>query len=311
MLQYLFLVIGFVLLVKGADIFVEGASSVAKLLKVPTIIIGLTIVAFGTSAPECAVSIAAAINGNNGIAVGNIVGSNILNLLVVLGVCAVILPMAIDKNILNGDYLFSLIISIVFLGMIGVDKRLGRIDGIILIILFVYFLYKTIKAAIKYKKIEDEENKEIKVMKPLVSIFYIIIGLVAIIYGGNTVVSSASAIALQFGLSEGLIGLTIVAIGTSLPELVTSVVASKKGENGLALGNIVGSNIFNILWIGGISSVIMPIKIDVSSLYDMIFFIVSLVLVWIFTRKDYKIQRKEGAVMLLLYIGYMIYIIMR
>lgn len=308
MLVYVFLIIGFILLIKGADFFVEGSSSVAKILRVPSVIIGLTIVAFGTSAPELAVSITAALGGNNDIAVGNVIGSNIFNLLMVLGVCGVIMPMEINKKILNGDFWFSILVAAVLFVMMFLDHTVDRFDGIILLCFFAFFLYKTIRHALNNRV---EVTDELQPLSPLRSILYILGGIVAIVYGGNIVVDAASTIAATFGLSQTLIGLTVVALGTSLPELVTSIVAAKHGENGLALGNVVGSNIFNILMVLAGSASITPIKVSVLSVYDAACLIVFSIIGWFLARSRYEISRKEGIIMVLMYVGYTVYIIMR
>lgn len=308
MLSYVLLIVGFVLLVKGADYFVEGCSSVAKILKVPSIIIGLTIVAFGTSAPEAAVSITAALTGNNDIAIGNVIGSNIFNLLVVVGVCGLILPMGIDKGILKKEFPFSILVAAVLLAMIGFDHQVGRIDGLILLVLFACFLAWMIHSALTGR---EEASEEYKVLTPLRSAVYIICGLAAVVLGGDCVVKSASSIAESFGLSQNLIALTIVALGTSLPELVTSIVASRKGENGLALGNVVGSNIFNILLILGASSAISPVAVGFESVIDLSVLIVFSLITWVMARGKYKIGRVDGGLMLAMYLGYMVYIILR
>ncbi|MBS6644131.1 MAG: calcium/sodium antiporter [Clostridiaceae bacterium] len=307
-MMYVWLLVGFVLLVKGADYFVEGSSSVAKLLRVPSIVIGLTIVAFGTSAPELAVSITAAITGNNEIAVGNVIGSNIFNLLVVVGACGVIAPMAIEKKILNGDFLLSIVISSVLAVMLLIDSRVGRIEGIILLALFVYFLLKTVRSALANRVSAAEAFES---LSPFRSIVYILGGITAIVLGGDFVVDSASEIAASFGLSQTLIGLTIVAMGTSLPELVTSIVASRKGENGLALGNVVGSNLFNILMVLAASAAISPIQVTILSAFDALFLVVSSGIVYFLGKSEYEISRREGTVMLVMYAAYMVYIIVR
>lgn len=307
-MMYVWLIVGFVLLVKGADYFVEGSSSVAKLLRIPSVIIGLTVVAFGTSAPEAAVSITAAMEGNNGIAVGNVIGSNIFNLLVVIGIGSIVRPIMADKKIMYGDFIYSIVISVVLLIMIAFDLQSGRMDGIILIGFFAYFMYTTVKSALK-NRISAEE--EIQSLTPLRSGIYIALGLTAIIMGGNLVVDSATEIAETFGLSQNLIGLTIVAMGTSLPELVTSVVAAYKGENGLALGNAIGSNIFNILMVLAVSSTIKSINVSIASVYDLLCLIVFSVIAWAITRTSMKITRAEGFLMVGVYAGYMTYIIAR
>lgn len=307
-MMYVWLIVGFVLLVKGADYFVEGSSSVAKLLRIPSVIIGLTVVAFGTSAPEAAVSITAAMEGNNGIAVGNVIGSNIFNLLVVIGIGSIVRPIMADKKIMYGDFIYSIVISVVLLIMIAFDLQSGRMDGIILIGFFAYFMYATVKSALK-NRISAEE--EIQSLTPLRSGIYIALGLTAIIMGGNLVVDSATEIAETFGLSQNLIGLTIVAMGTSLPELVTSVVAAYKGENGLALGNAIGSNIFNILMVLAVSSTTKSINVSIASVYDLLCLIVFSVIAWAITRTSMKITRAEGFLMVGVYAGYMTYIIAR
>ena len=300
-MEYILLVVGFVLLVKGADFFVEGSSSVAKLLRVPSVIIGLTIVAFGTSAPEMAVSISASIAGSNDIAVGNVIGSNIFNLLMVVGICGLILPMKIDKSILYGDLL-----------LFAFDCILSRWNGLVLLVMFAYFMFKTVKNTLASRAAGGPgEEEEIKVLSPFLSIVFIIGGLAAIVIGGNLVVDSASAIAMSFGMTETLVGLTIVAFGTSLPELVTSIVASKKGENELALGNVIGSNLFNILFVLAASCTISPMKVDRLSIFDGIFLIVSSIVTWILAKRGYEIDRRDGAIMVALYVAYAVYIVVR
>lgn len=307
-LVWILLLLGFVLLVKGADRFVEGSASVAKVLRIPSVVIGLTVVAMGTSAPELAVSITAALTGNNDIAVGNVIGSNIFNLMVVAGVCGVILPMAVDPGILKRDFIFSIVISGILLAVTAFDLQISRMDGLALLGLFGYFIIQTVKKALKDRVQIQEETKA---LSPAKSLVYIAVGIMAIILGGDMVVDSASRIASSFGLSQNLIALTIVAAGTSLPELVTSVVASGKGENGLALGNVIGSNIFNILAILGLSSFIHPIMITTQSVYDLMILIVFSVVVWFAARSKKEISRGEGIAILTLYMGYTAYIIIR
>ena len=308
MMMYVWLLVGFVLLIKGADYFVEGSSSVAKLLRVPSIVIGLTIVAFGTSAPELAVSMTAALTGNNEIAVGNVIGSNIFNLLVVVGACGVIAPMAIEKKILNGDYLLSIVITLVLAVMIFVDSRIGRAEGFILLAIFVFFVVKTVIGAMRNRVAAAEVSET---LSPLLSLVSIVGGIIAIVLGGDLVVDSASLIAASFGLSQNLIGLTIVAMGTSLPELVTSMVASKKGENGLALGNVVGSNIFNILMVLAASAALKPISVSIFSAYDALCLVAASLVVYVLSRSKLQVSRGEGIVMLGMYAAYMVYIVIR
>lgn len=303
--MYLWLVVGFILLIKGADYFVEASSSVAKVLRVPSIIIGLTIVAFGTSAPELAVSTAASLAGSNEIAVGNVLGSNIFNLLVVLGACAAVHPFAVT---LRWDYLASVGVAVLLFIMMAFDNMVSRLDAVILLVLFAGFVTLTVRDALNNRV---EEEAEIKALSPLKTVLYIVGGLVAIVCGGELVVDSASAIASSFGLSQTLIGLTIVAMGTSLPELVTSVVASRKGENGLALGNVIGSNIFNILMVLATSAAVKPIPVSGLSVIDCLFLIVSSVIVYLLCRKYHRINRIVGCGMLLMYAAYMVYICVR
>ena len=320
-MEYILLILGFVLLIKGADFFVDGSSSVAKLLKVPSIIIGLTVVAFGTSMPELSVSVTAAIQGSNELAVSNVLGSNLFNLLMVLGCCAVMSPVRADESLLKKEFPFSILIAIILLLLnsdFSVAKVLagdeffvlGRAGGALLLMLFVLFLYSTVRNALAARNDENPEE-DYKVMPPAKSAIYIVGGLAGIVYGGDLVVESASAIALTFGWSQTFIGLTIVAIGTSLPELVTSVVAAKKGENDLAVGNVVGSNIFNILLILGVSSVISPIRLEVVAVYDTLILVAvsSLIYFLAFTKKE--IRRSAGVLCLLVYAVFFVYVLMR
>lgn len=318
-MSYLILIIGFILLIKGADIFVDGAAKIAKKFGIPSIIVGLTIVSLGTSAPELSVSLIAYFEGNNGITIGNVLGSNIFNTLMVLGVTAIIMPIVIKKNSVIKDYIINIVVSIVLLvltfGRVLLNKEaaLTRISGIILLILCIIYTLYLIKSAKSRKEEEDfEEEEDIKILSCIIKI---ILGIIGIIAGGNLVVSSASDIAYSFGLSDKLVGLTIVAVGTSLPELVTTMIASIKGENDIAIGNVLGSNIFNILLILGVSSSINAIPISSSLLIDILFLIVISIILGIFMfkgKKDkLKLDKLEGLILVLLYIGYMIYIISR
>jgi len=321
-MEYLLLILGFVLLIKGADFFVDGSSSVAKLLKVPSIIIGLTVVAMGTSMPEMSVSVTAALQGSNDLAVSNVLGSNIFNILMVLGCCAIMNPVRADESILKREFPFSIFITIILLLLnsdFSVAKVLegdeffvlGRAGGILLLMLFGMFLYSTVKNALAARKDNENEEDEYKVLSPVKSAIYIVGGLAGIVWGGDLVVESASAIALTFGWSQTFIGLTIVAIGTSLPELVTSVVAARKGETDLAVGNVVGSNIFNILLILGTSSVISPIRLEVSAVYDTLILIVVSILVYITALTKREIKRGEGVLCLIAYVAFFVYVLMR
>ena len=309
MLVYVWLIVGFILLIKGADYFVDGSSGIAKILKVPSVIIGLTIVAMGTSAPECAVSIAAAVKGDNAIAISNVVGSNIFNLVVVCGLCAMIAPMKIDISILKKEFPMSILAGIL-LWFLCLDGKLGRLDGFLFLIIFVVFLISMVVSAMKVRNGEEENLEQKKIPVPL-CLIYISGGLLAIIWGGDLVVDSASEIAKRFGLSQTLIGLTIVAIGTSLPELVTSIVAARKGETGMALGNVVGSNLFNILLVLGLSVFISPIGVGTETLYDLVLLAGMSLVAFAFTWTQKKLSRVEGIVMVSMYVAYMYYICVR
>ena len=305
-MMYLLLIVGFVLLVKGADFFVSGASSVAKALKVPSVIIGLTIVAMGTSAPETAVSITASLGGNNGISLGNIIGSNIFNLLMVIGISAVIIPFNSDKEILKRDMLWNIAITVLLLVLIF-DGSLSRLDCVILLAGIAAYLTVVVRSALK-NRVEDNSDEKVSVPKAVV---FILGGLAAIVFGGDLVVDNASLIAKSLGMSDTLVGLTIVAIGTSLPELVTSIVAAKKGDSGLALGNAVGSCIFNILFILGIASAIAPMTADYEIIADVCILIFVSIVTYIFARSKERVSRLEGLFCVLIYGTYSAYIIMR
>lgn len=313
-MDYILLLVGFVLLVKGADIFVEGSSAIAKHFKIPAFLIGLTIVAMGTSAPEAAVSITAAVGGQNGIVAGNVLGSNIFNTLAVLGICALIKPCPVAPKIVKGEYPMSGGVTILFiilaLTTLGSSESLyfSRIDGIILLIAFVSFLVFTIKKALSEDHTDDEEIKDLSMIKAAIMV---ILGIAGIIIGGNFVVNSASAIAASFGISETLIGLTIVAIGTSLPELVTSVAAATKGHTDIAVGNVIGSNIFNLLFVMGLSTTIHPVSIEMISVYDAAILTVITFVTLIPCIRHKHITRLWGAIMTALYVIYMVYIVMR
>ncbi len=318
-MMYLWLVVGFVCLIKGADFFVEGSSSIAKILKVPSIIIGLTIVAMGTSAPETAVSISAAFKGANEIAVSNVVGSNFFNLLVVVGVCALMQPVNITKDLIKRDYPISILATVLLLVFllivyfIGGAPGLSNWCGILMLIFFAAYLIMLIRStlAARAKGIGIEEDDEIKQRSLPVSIGLIIVGLAGVIIGGDLVVDNARLIAEEFGMSNTLIGLTIVAIGTSLPELVTSIVAARKNEADLALGNVVGSNIFNILLVLGISSSVHKITVGFESVIDVCLLIaVNLIVLAIILKKN-TVGKGIGAFMILMYVLYTAYIIAR
>lgn len=308
-MEYLLLIVGFVLLVKGADFFVDGSSDIAKILKIPTVVIGLTIVAFGTSAPEAAVSITAGIAGNNDIALGNIIGSNIFNLLVVVGVCAAIKAFAVDGIIFKRDLPICIAIT-ALLAIFMYDGTILLWESLVMLTLFVGYIAITVVHAMKNRT--EEVRQEEKRRKPIVSVLFIIGGLAAVIFGGDLVVNNASKIAVNLGMSQSLVGLTIVAIGTSLPELVTSITAARKGDSGLALGNVVGSNIFNILFILGTSASLHPITATAQSMFDVLFCLGITVLVFIAAAVfKKKINRATGITMILLYAAYTALIILR
>lgn len=310
------LLVGFVFLIKGADFFVEGASAVARKLHVPSLVIGMTIVAMGTSLPELSVSVTASMAGSNQLAIGNVVGSNIFNLMVVLGSCAIFSVLEVADDTIKKDFPFSIIcaLALVLLGLTG--KSLGHIEGAVLLVAFVVFLISMLNAA-KKSRSEAAQMAEKDVEKAAVDIptwlciIYIVGGATAIKFGGDWVVASCTTLALKFGMSETLVGLTIVALGTSLPELVTSVVAAKKHELDMAIGNVVGSNIFNILLILGTASAISPIAFKFVNAIDGLILIGFSGIVWIICAKNKKLTRPAGALMLLLYVAYLIYIIIR
>lgn len=306
-LSIIMLLAGFFLLISGADFFVEGSCSLAKKLKIPSLIVGLTIVAMGTSAPELAVSISAAVSGSNSLAISNVIGSNIFNLLMVLGVCSAIKPIDTNDSVAKRDYPISIAAMALFVIFI-LDGTMSRREAAVLIIALIAYIIMSIKLAGKGR--EDEEESE-TVFSPLKCALGIAGGVMGIVLGGNLVVDNAQSIALAAGMSETLAGLTICAMGTSLPELVTSITAAKKGENDMAVGNVVGSNIFNVLCILGISGVITPIAAESSALIDGIILIALSIIAYIWYLTGKKMSRTEGVVLVILYAAYMAYIIIR
>ena len=307
----LLLIGGFVLLIKGADFFVDGSSAVAKRLKVPSMIIGLTIVSMGTSLPECAVSVSASMNNSNELAISNVVGSNIFNLMVVCGACALFAPLKVSISTLKKEFPFSVVCAVLLLGLGYYGTSLGRIDGMIFLVLFVLYLLWMVLSAIKARKNFADTDEEYELLPVWKCVLFIIGGAVAIKFGGDFVVDGATVIAKGLGLSQTLIGLTVVALGTSLPELVTSVVAANKNEVDMALGNVIGSNIFNILFVLGAASAISPIAFITENMIDIIILLAFSLLVWIFTWSNRQIRRPEGIAMLILYAGFTVYICMR
>jgi len=307
-IQVVLLLVGFVFLIKGSDFFVDGASSIASLLKIPTIIVGLTIVAFGTSAPEAAVSITSSLVGNNAMAVSNVIGSNLFNMLMVIGIAALLSNLLMEKSVLEKDLPFLVGITALWAIFIFIGWDINNIEGIILLIILLAYVYYLIRSARKSKDANEVEKPKLSLPK---SIIFIVVGLAGIIIGGDFVVDSASAIAMALGMSETLVGLTIVAIGTSLPELVTSITALRKGENQLVIGNVIGSNIFNILFVLGASSAISSIPLDPSMIIDVIFMIAVTILCFIFGKTQDKYDKKEGIILIALFILYMAFAIMR
>ena len=305
-MMYLLLLLGFVLLIKGADLFVDGSSSIAGILKIPSVIIGLTIVAMGTSAPEAAVSINAGLAGNSDISLGNIVGSNVFNLLIVIGACAVIFPAKSDEDILKRDLWWNIGVSALLLVTI-LDGTLSRFEGLIFLAIFIFYLGLMVRSALKNRVIGDH----MEVMPLWKSLLFVAVGLGAVVWGGDLVVDNASMIAKAWGMSDTLVGLTIVAVGTSLPELATSITASKKGDSGIALGNAVGSCLFNILFILGMASALTPINAVPELIIDTAILIAVTILILIVAKTDKKTNRVEGILCVAAYIAYTAYIILR
>jgi cation:H+ antiporter len=302
------LLVGFVFLIKGADLFVEGASDLATKLKIPAMIIGLTIVAFGTSAPEAAVSVSSALSGSNAIAVSNVVGSNIFNLLAVIGITAIMYKINITKDSLKQDFPILLGSSLLLLLFIYTGSQISRIEGIILLVLILVYISGLI---IKSRK--ESNNMPVGTTHltiPKIGI-YIVVGIIGIILGGNLVVDSAKEIALSIGMSETLVGLTIVSIGTSLPELITSVTAAYNKKTDIAIGNAIGSNIFNILFILGLTNTISPINTTGIMFIDTLLMIVTVVITYALAYDKYDFNKKDGIILVSLFVIYMIYIILR
>lgn len=317
-MQYFLLLLGFALLIKGADYFVEGSSKIASLLRVPPLLVGLTIVAFGTSSPEIAVSVMAAVKGNADVALGNAVGSNIFMITLVIGVTAIIFPVKVEKATVRKEIPFTLLASIVLFVMMGDqwlqnanENLITRSDGIILLCVFSVFIYYIVEVALSSRDEASQESEDTQGVSWGKNILFTVGGLTAIIIGGNMVVSSSTVIALAWGMSETLVGLTIVAIGTSLPELITSITAAIKKEMDIAVGSIVGSCIFNILLVLGIASVITPLTISSSLFVVVLIMIVATFMLLIVSVTKRRINRIEGWIISLVYVGYMVYIILR
>jgi len=317
MMTYFLLIIGFIILIKGADLLVEGASSIAQKLNVSDLVIGLTVVAFGTSAPEMFVNVFASIEGNSNIAIGNILGSNIANIFLILGVSAMIYPLAVKSNTVWKEIPFSLLAAVI-LGILANDylidhkasSELSRSDGLVLLGFFIIFMYYIFSIAKKSEHILKEESPQISNFR---AVAYILLGLSGLVLGGSWIVNAAVKIASQFGVSEYLIGLTVVAVGTSLPELATSAMAAYKRNTDIAIGNVVGSNIFNIFWVLGISAVIKPLPFQPTGNSEIAMTIVASILLFLvfFVGKKHVLEKWQGALFLLLYAGYTSFLIIR
>ena len=305
LLNILFIVVGIALVLWGADRLTDGAVAVAEKMKMPQIVIGLTIVAMGTSMPEFCVSLISALKGTSDLAVGNIVGSNIFNALLIVGVSALVAPMTIMETTVRKDIPFALVASALLLIMC-LDGNISRIDAGILFAMFLIFMYMTLKGAKKQGADAEEaiEGEGKKPMSTWLSVVWILVGLLCLIGGSNLFVEGATAVATNLGVSEAVIGLTIVAGGTSLPELATSVVSARKGNSGIAIGNALGSNVFNILAILGITGMITPMTLKGITYIDLSMLVISIMLVWLFSFTKYKIERWEGAVLTAVFVGY-------
>ncbi|MGI8893750.1 MAG: calcium/sodium antiporter [Bacteroidia bacterium] len=316
-LVYVLFVIGFVFLIKGADLLVDGSVSIAGRLRISNLVIGLTVVAFGTSLPELLVNLVASFEGSTDIAIGNILGSNIANILLILGIASIIYPLSVKKNTTFKEIPFSLLAAVILAVLandIMIDNYsfsiLSRSDGITLLCFFAIFLYYVFTIT----KDSDEEQDEVKIISLPKSIIYILVGLVGLTIGGKWIVEGAVSIATQFGISESLIGLTIIAIGTSLPELATSAVAALKKNTDIAIGNVVGSNIFNVFWILGISSIIKPLPFNEQSNTDLFMVIFSSLLLFAFLsfgKQRHLLHKSHGILFLSLYVAYTAYLIYR
>ena len=303
MLKYIILIIGFLLLIKGADLFVDKATIIATKFKIPKIIIGMTIVAIGTSLPELSVSVQSSILGLNDMCVANVIGSNIFNLLMITGTIALLSKVKIN-NFMNAFKTFGVYILLIVLSL---DKNLSLLDGIILLGVFIAYMINMIKS----ESYTEEENEDVVKEHILKTIVLGLIGLAGIAYGGNLVIESARDIALSLGMSENLVGLTVVAVGTSLPEYVTSIVACKKDEMDIAIGNILGSNIFNILLVLGLASLLAPISVSIVTLIDALFMFITMILFIIFTFKKRAVNKFTGIMFIMTYVAYICYTIIR
>ena len=301
LVDILSIVIGVAIVLWGASLLTDGAAALARRMKVPEIVIGLTIVAAGTSAPELFVSVVSALNGTPDLAVGNVVGSNTMNAMLIVGTAALVAPMSISRSTVTKDIPFSVAASVLLL-LLALDSFLGRFDGIVLLLGFAAFMAYTLMQA---RRSPAADSQPVRQQNPWLSAGFVVLGLVMLVSGSNAFVSAASSVAAQLGVSEGVIGLTVVAGGTSLPELATSVVAARKGQSAIAIGNVIGSNVFNILLILGLTAVISPLPIVGVTTLDMSVMLFSVALVWLFSRTRYTVERWEGAVLLGGYLAYL------
>ena len=304
-LDIVIIIIGIVCVLKGADFLTEGAAALARRVNIPEIVIGLTIVAAGTSAPELFVSLVSALKGTPDLAVGNVVGSNTMNCMLIVGCAAMVAPMTISRSTVKKDIPFAVGASVLLM-LLALNNFLGRFDGILLLAGFVSFMVYSLRQA---KNGQGDATTEEKQQNPWLSALYIVLGLVGLVIGSNLFVDHASSLALALGISEGVVGLTVVAGGTSLPELATSVVAARKGQSAIAIGNVIGSNVFNILLILGLTATISPLQIEGITTIDMAVMLLSVILVWLFSRTRYTVERWEGGLLLVIYIGYLVWLI--
>ena len=304
-LDIIIIIIGIVCVLKGADFLTEGAAALARRVNIPEIVIGLTIVAAGTSAPELFVSLVSALKGTPDLAVGNVVGSNTMNCMLIVGCAAMVAPMTISRSTVKKDIPFAVGASVLLM-LLALNNFLGRFDGILLLAGFVSFMVYSLRQA---KNGQGDATTEEKQQNPWLSVLYIVLGLVGLVIGSNLFVDHASSLALALGISEGVVGLTVVAGGTSLPELATSVVAARKGQSAIAIGNVIGSNVFNILLILGLTATISPLQIEGITTIDMAVMLLSVILVWLFSRTRYTVERWEGGLLLVIYIGYLVWLI--
>ncbi len=306
-LNILFIIVGVALVIWGADRMTDGAVCIAQRLNIPQIIIGLTIVGIGTSMPEFCVSLVSALKGTPDLAVGNVVGSNIFNVLLIVGVAAIVSPMVISRSTVKKDIPWSVFSSLA-LSLMCLDMFISRIDALLLVIGLIAFMAYTLIAAKKGKN-DTQENEEKKNYKPLVAVGMVLLGLACLIFGSNLFVDAATKVAQQLNVPEGVIGLTIVAGGTSMPELATSVVAARKGQSAIAIGNVIGSNVFNVLMIIGVTGLISPMHIQGISIIDLSIMTISIILLWLFSYTKFTVERWEGALLTVIFAGYMTWLI--